>query len=80
MSLWDCHRFLVDDPAYHAELMGRFVAQIRGMGDPLVANYARSVDPSGSAFPGSQHIRFTAGDRQQCLSSSEPVFSRLQSV
>eukprot|EP00668_Euglena_longa_P033680 GGOE01043286.1.p1 GENE.GGOE01043286.1~~GGOE01043286.1.p1 ORF type:complete len:945 (+),score=318.02 GGOE01043286.1:40-2874(+) len=41
LCLWECHRFLVDERRAYVEMMGRFVAQMRGMGDPLVANYAR---------------------------------------
>eukprot|EP00667_Euglena_gracilis_P001805 EG_transcript_1804 len=41
LCLWGCHRFLVEDRRVYTDMMGRFVAQMRGMGDPLVANYAR---------------------------------------
>eukprot|EP01002_Notosolenus_urceolatus_P004682 NODE_223_length_2447_cov_13.752294_g174_i0.p1 GENE.NODE_223_length_2447_cov_13.752294_g174_i0~~NODE_223_length_2447_cov_13.752294_g174_i0.p1 ORF type:complete len:797 (-),score=259.87 NODE_223_length_2447_cov_13.752294_g174_i0:57-2447(-) len=41
MALWKCTTLLHDDAKLLAKDFGRFAAQIRGLGDPLVAAYAR---------------------------------------
>eukprot|EP01006_Ploeotia_vitrea_P064732 TRINITY_DN8876_c0_g1_i1.p1 TRINITY_DN8876_c0_g1~~TRINITY_DN8876_c0_g1_i1.p1 ORF type:complete len:914 (+),score=151.54 TRINITY_DN8876_c0_g1_i1:31-2772(+) len=41
ITLWPCNRFLIDDTRSYEEMMRRFVAQCRGLGDPLVAQFAR---------------------------------------
>ena len=41
MALWRCNRFIKRDPDFFSKTFARFVKQVRGIGDPLLAFHAR---------------------------------------